>query len=189
MLTRDIRRRVVHRLGFSLMELMVVVAILGVLAAIAIPMFTSYVRRSKTSEAVSQLGNLYRSASALYVQHNANERAVNASVVTNCITGSAARMPATPNENKQKFLSQGGFLLMPHNISDYVYYGYTIISVGDPGRLTCGYPASTTELYTFLAEGDLDGDGLFSRFEVAVGSDGSDQLYHARGFYIVAETE
>jgi prepilin-type N-terminal cleavage/methylation domain-containing protein len=40
-----------ERDGFSLVELMVAVAIVGILAAIAIPAFQQYVRRSKTSEA------------------------------------------------------------------------------------------------------------------------------------------
>src|SRR5712671_2228865 len=44
------------RSGFSLMELMIVVVITGVLAAIAIPTFTGYVQKSRTSEAVQFLG-------------------------------------------------------------------------------------------------------------------------------------
>jgi len=42
--------------GFSLMELMIVVVITGVLAAIAIPTFISYVQKSRTSEATQFLG-------------------------------------------------------------------------------------------------------------------------------------
>ena len=45
-----------RRGGFTLIELMVVVVILGVLAAAASPIYTGQVRRARTSEAVAGLG-------------------------------------------------------------------------------------------------------------------------------------
>ena len=44
--------------GFTLIELMIVVAIIGILGAIAIPAYTDYLKRSKVSEAISLLGGL-----------------------------------------------------------------------------------------------------------------------------------
>src|SRR5262249_37029353 len=52
--------------GFTLVELMVVVAIVSVLAAIAIPSFLKNARKAKTSEALVQLNRIY-SASRTYI--------------------------------------------------------------------------------------------------------------------------
>ncbi len=56
--------------GFTLIELMIVVAIIGILAAIAIPQFNSYRRKAQDSAAKSALKNLATAQENYYATEN-----------------------------------------------------------------------------------------------------------------------
>lgn len=54
--------------GFTLIELMIVIAIIGILAAIAIPQFSSYRAKSYNAAALSDIRNLKTDLEAYYAE-------------------------------------------------------------------------------------------------------------------------
>ena len=73
--------------GFTLIELMIVVAIIGILAAIAIPAYQNYVKKARFSEVLS-IGDTYKATVALCYQEKGDKAGCDAG--TNGIPAAAA---------------------------------------------------------------------------------------------------
>jgi type IV pilus assembly protein PilA len=177
--------------GFTLIELMIVVAIIGILAAIAIPAFVNYVKRSKTSEAGANLKSLFTGAAAYYERENWTQGLVTpgnaAAASTHCTVDSVAPAGnwATNSPSSKKHVvdwSAQGFSYSSLNFgpADPLYYIYSVTEIPGSGTGTCGNITSIP-IYTFTANGDLNDDATDSTFALEVGSNGDNALYRAPG--------
>jgi type IV pilus assembly protein PilE len=83
--------------GFTLIELMIVVAVIAILAAIALPSYTEYIRRSRITEATNELATL-RVRLEQYYQDNRHYGS----------TGSTCGMGVAPTDSFDFACSDGG---------------------------------------------------------------------------------
>jgi prepilin-type N-terminal cleavage/methylation domain-containing protein len=130
--------------GFTLIELMIVVAIIGILAAVAIPAFMDYMKKSKKTEASLQLNKIGKNDKVYYIS--------NASFVTTNGAAKPAGVSACAGVNKHfavdnTWAADTGWLTLDFEIDEPNLFKYTY-SGG----------AST---FTAFAQGDLDCDGTF----------------------------
>jgi type IV pilus assembly protein PilA len=174
-----------NKAGFTLIELMIVVAVLGILAAIAIPSFVSFIRRSKTVEATDQLKNMFTRAAVYYARDHSGS-GMSTTTMTACTVGSADNKIDPSSQKQQGDYTDSSFSALSLNIRSATYFRYEIESIGGGSR--CNVPSST-EIYHLRARGDLDGDGERSLFELATASNSDNELFHARSFYVSSETE
>ena len=65
---QKMKKQIKNSKGFTLIELMIVIAIIGILAAIAIPQFASYRAKSYNASSVSDARNLRTDLEAYYAE-------------------------------------------------------------------------------------------------------------------------
>jgi len=179
--------------GFTLVELMIVVAIIGVLAALAIYGVTRYLASAKTSECKNTIGAISRGAQSAYEREQAApELLADGATGTQlshdlCATSSysIAGIPAgrkdQPAATTFETLAAGntnnaGWKCLRFSITDPTYYRYgyvaaragalpTTDSVGT-AVIATGLTLPTGVAFEAFGEGNIDGDAINSAFGV-----------------------
>jgi prepilin-type N-terminal cleavage/methylation domain-containing protein len=150
--------------GFTLIELMIAVAIVGILSAVAVPSFIKYVKKSRSTEARMHLEKLYNGARTYFyetteagktmvsLQTQFPDPEVATPAVSCCTSGGGAEARCAPN--LAIWEGSDTWKALKFDIPDPHYYQYEFKSKG----------VSITSEFTAFAYGDLDCDGIKSTF-------------------------
>jgi len=135
-----------RRCGFTLIELMIVIAILGVLAALAIPNFQRFQLRAKSSEAKTNLAAIRSIENAYYAEFNVF---VAAAVTPAAIPGRSQQPWPSPAPGCPDCFDDLGF-----SPEGGVFFHYEVFAG------IAGTAATGNDVFTAAAAADLDGDGV-----------------------------
>jgi type IV pilus assembly protein PilA len=161
-----------------LIELMIVVAIVGILAVLAIYGVRKYLANAKTAEARNSLGQIAKDQAAEYEKESmqttvlaAGSSAALSRQLCDKDPSGATGVPGTAKVTGSKYQSnaadwnQGaavnppsGFACLKFTMDAPQYYSYSFLSTGASG--------AAGNSFTATANGDLNGDGVLSTFSI-----------------------
>ena len=166
--------------AFTLVELMIVVAIIGILSVLAIFGMSSYLKRSKAAEATNSLGAMNRGSVMAYNRENntATIAEGGAAGSTHKLCPASAAIPAAPPANTKytaasaaDYVTDPGFTCLGFQLSEPQAFNYQY----NPGALALNTPDIGSQLavpatgWAVGSAADLNGDGTLLEF--ATGGD------------------
>ena len=139
--------------GFTLIELMIVVAIIGILAAIAIPNFLRFQLKAKSSEGKTNLAAIRTAEQSYFSEFGV-------------YVSASESWAGPPDSQKHQFVALG-----------------TNNGTAVPGFTTLGWSPEGNVFFTYAVSSGTSADGFFASANANLDEDGTEQAwgYHKAG--------